>query len=477
MNLQSLQTDWEQFRRDFVSSRFTSCGYAGSDGIDRNVPSSITRKRTESSISNNNENNEHQKEEKEEHGDDDVDDEEDDQTWIPIINTRREDNQLQLSTKSNVLKLHIEHIDYQELFWRTPVMPYMLPKEGIVRKEMMITLTSEEKANEYFQRRDNYVSRCTNELVSERVLPLQRGLGNNLKPSPTPSITNQLFFPPFEIGFRGNHDARSLHVGVCQKEIECKKREERKAFPNCFVFYLRWSRNQGLTFEESHIKIFSTGNIDMPGINDPHLLMHVKQLIQQLVFPPTTLTSLGLQNTALSDSSSFWEIIQQAKVVLVNAEFQCNFTIDNVKLRDLFISSFGIKSELKNETPGLKCSLFVRRNLPLSSAAQSFKLDPEDEFNTKRSNCMKEKYFKITYTFFQSGEVLVSGACPETIIHFSFEFIRNVLLQNWKLIRSFIPRGHTKKAKKLRYVSKCKYTVRYDHLLETILDPTDWRCV
>ena len=464
----NLEREWNLFQKTFIKTHYTSCGYSGTDADERRFAfdeQSPKEEEEEPAVAN----------EKDEDDDGAVDEDEYPQfNMIPSINTKTQSGNLQLSTKSNVLKLNTDTVPYMELFWKTPVMPYMLAKEGIVRKEIMIALPTPERAEEYFQRRNRYLHNYKDQIVSERILPLNRGSSSINNQATTILFSNDA--ESTHIPYRGPQDTRSLHVGICQKEIECKKREERKAFPNCFVFYLRWSRNGGKTFEESHIKIFSTGKIDMPGINCPRQLHHIKELIQKLVFPLPMLEAIHLIDSPLRDSNTFWQTFDDAKVVLVNAEFQCNFRIQLQKLRDLLFTNYKLKSELKNETPGLKCSLFVRRNLSLNNVQQTFIVDPEDEFAAKRSLSVKTKYFKITYTFFQSGEVLVSGACPEEIIEFTFAFMKNVLLINWKSILAVHPRSQTKKSKKLQYVSKCKFSISFPYLLHTVLDrKVDWR--
>lgn len=478
-----IDSEWIQFRAQFLRNHYTSSGYTGCDADERGEAAAAAAA-TEATatatpkIKEEQENEVLVSEPEEEEEEDALEGDScsggggSSGDLIPFINTRTSDGRLNISTKSNVLKLNVSAVPYVDLFWKTPVMPYLLPREGIVRKELMVQLTTQQKADEYFRRRDAYVNRYPDQMISERMLPISSARG-------AAAGSGGLRFAPFETEekYRGVHDARSLHVGVCQKEIECKKREERKAFPNCFVFYLRWSRDGGLTFEESHIKIFSTGKIDMPGINCSRQLSHVKELIQRLVFSPAMIRAVGLREDLRVESPppSACLSSEEAKVVLVNAEFQCNFCINTTRLRDLLFRKFGLKSELKNETPGLKCALFVRKNAPLSRKEQNFQLAPEDELVHRQNKTVREQHYKITYTFFHSGEVLVSGACPEVFLLFTFDFIKEVMLENWRAIQSDAPRTNTKKAKKLRYVSKCKYTVRFQHLLDNILSPNDWR--
>jgi hypothetical protein len=448
-----IDDEWRHFRSAFLKNHFTSSGYAGCDADDRwddlSPPLLLLQpERDEEGNAVEEEKAEQEEEEAEE---------EEEEIFVPAINTRRKDGRLSISTKSNVLKLAWDHVPYIELFWKTPVMDYLSPSEGIVRKELMISLSSIDKATAYFDRRDRYCQLYPDQVVTERLLPLARGPTSDLRKS-----ENRLMFPPFDRTWRGSQDTRSLHVGICQKEIECKKRDQRKAFPNCFVFYLRWSRDPFTTlFEESHIKIFSTGKIDMPGLNNEQQSIHVEQLIQDWVFPPAMFDVLHL-----SPPSTLWKRFPEAKIVLMNAEFQCNFPLQTNALRDLLLQQYRLSSELKNENPGLKCTLYLDSRLPLSLPEQTFRLPDEGA----AAHCGK-----VTYTFFHSGEVLVSGACLESMLLFTFDFIRHVLLTHWKEIRSTAIRQHSKKAKKMQYVSKCKIPITFDHLVHQVLNPTDWR--
>ena len=62
-----------------------------------------------------------------------------------------------ISTKTQSLKVVGElPMSFPELFWHVPLVPYMQPREGAVKKELRVELKTEEEVCAYEAPRDAY---------------------------------------------------------------------------------------------------------------------------------------------------------------------------------------------------------------------------------------------------------------------------------------------------------------------------------
>ena len=135
-------------------------------------------------------------------------------------------------------------IEIKKVFWKIPVIRYVHPVEGVIKKQIKFSTTSKAEYEEIMTR----ISRekcCDNQEIE--------------------NIDN----PDGRIKFK---DQRKINIGLCKKDIlncRCKKK---RAFFNCFVLIVRvedeMSPPGARTFKEMHIKVFNTGKIEVPGIQN-----------------------------------------------------------------------------------------------------------------------------------------------------------------------------------------------------------------
>ena len=62
--------------------------------------------------------------------------------------------EIYISTKSKIAYLNRE-IDLKEIFWNIPIVPYAMPKNGVVKKQMKIVSKSKEEFEEYQKKLEN----------------------------------------------------------------------------------------------------------------------------------------------------------------------------------------------------------------------------------------------------------------------------------------------------------------------------------
>ena len=139
-----------------------------------------------------------------------------------------------ISTKSKVAYLNIP-IDLS-IFWKIPVIPYSTAENGIIKKQIKSNTSNIED----FEKIQEYL---TKEVYYEQQI--------------ITSINN----PSGRIKFK---DSRKITIGMSKKDIMSYRSKKKSAFYNCFVLIMRIKIND--IFKEFHVKVFNTGELDIPGI-------------------------------------------------------------------------------------------------------------------------------------------------------------------------------------------------------------------
>jgi hypothetical protein len=79
------------------------------------------------------------------------------------------------------------------------------------------------------------------------------------------------------------NDIRKITIGMCKKNIMSYRRKDKQAFYNCFVLILRLKMD-GL-FKECHVKVFNTGKIKIPGIQNDSMFTIILDKIINIIQP------------------------------------------------------------------------------------------------------------------------------------------------------------------------------------------------
>ena len=135
-----------------------------------------------------------------------------------------------ISTKTKIAYLNA-FIDLKTLFWLIPVIPYAVPSNGVIKKQI--------KFNSLLQEEVDYIK---NKLVNE--------------PYYEEYVMTSIDNPNGRIKFK---DIRKISIGVSKKDIMSYRCKRKSAFYNCFVLILRIKVEEN--FKEFHVKVFNTGKI------------------------------------------------------------------------------------------------------------------------------------------------------------------------------------------------------------------------
>lgn len=279
-------------------------------------------------------------------------------------------SELYISTKSKIGYLD-KPVDLS-VFWKIHVIPYHLPKNGVLKKQIKINSKTKEDLAELQTKLEKEVH--YNQLVITH-------------------IDN----PNGRIKFR---DVRKITIGISKKDIMTLRTAERHAFYNCFVMILRL-KIHGI-FKEFHIKVFNTGKLEMPGIQNDEIYYLVLDAIVNILQP--------FYDSKLS-------YCDKSDTVLINSNFNCGFYINREVLIDILKQKYNIQAIYDPCTyPGVQCK-FYYNNEP---NAKQTGLQPPADSNISVTT--------VSFMIFRTGSVLIVGMCEEYVLVDIYNFLK-VLFQ------------------------------------------------
>jgi TATA-box binding protein (TBP) (component of TFIID and TFIIIB) len=289
-----------------------------------------------------------------------------------------------ISTKSKVAYLNTP-VDLN-IFWKIPIIPYSTASNGVIKKQ----IKSNTNTLEEFDKIQGYLK---NELYYEEQI--------------ITSINN----PSGRIKFK---DSRKITIGMSKKDIMSYRSKKKSAFYNCFVVILRIRIDE--IFKEFHVKIFNTGELDIPGIqsesNFEVVLKTIIDLLQPFIEEP-------LSYKQISDT------------VLINSNFNCGFFINREILFDILRDKYKIQSIFDPcSYPGIQCKFYYNNNIndDIQSGIQI-----SNEAKKKSLNHLEST--RVSFMIFRTGSVLIVGKCNEKVLMQIYDFLVNILITEYSQIR------------------------------------------
>ena len=284
--------------------------------------------------------------------------------------------EIYISTKSKIAYLNRE-IDLKEIFWNIPIVPYAMPKNGVIKKQIKFNSTTQEEV-------DIIQENLKKELYfEEQVLT---------------SINN----PNGRIKFK---DIRKISVGISKKDIMSYRSKKKSAFYNCFVMILRIKINE--IFKEFHIKVFNTGKMEIPGIQNDAIYETVLSTILTTLQPHIK-ESLGY--------------LQKSDTVLINSNFNCGYYISREVLFDILKQKYNIQCIYDPcSYPGIQCKFYYNPNVEVQTGKQ---ISAED----------KEKYpniVEVSFMIFRTGSILIVGMCDDNVLYVIYDFLKKILIDEY----------------------------------------------
>lgn len=281
-----------------------------------------------------------------------------------------------ISTKSKIAYL-TEPVDLR-IFWDIPIIPYATPKNGVIKKQIKINSKSQEELNDI-------QSRLQKELYFDE------------------HVMSHIDNPSGRIKFK---DIRKITIGISKKDIMSYRSKKKQAFYNCFVMIIRLKID--VDFKEFHIKVFNTGKLEIPGVqNDEMFEMVLKSIIQ--ILQPHSPTQLCYNKT--SDT------------VLINSNFNCGFYIDREMLYDILRSKYNIQAIYDPcSYPGIQCKFYYNKDIGVQTGKQI-----TTENKGKYTNIVE-----VSFMIFRTGSVLIVGMCEEDVLIEIYNFLKLLLLAEFE---------------------------------------------
>jgi TATA-box binding protein (TBP) (component of TFIID and TFIIIB) len=272
---------------------------------------------------------------------------------------------LYVSTNTIISFLN-QPIDLKTTFWKIPVLSYYEPKVGIIKKQMKFNSTSEEEVKE----------------IEANVQLYDYGYSTILQ-----HIDNAK-------GMIKYKDIRKVTIGISKKDIVSYRVKQKGAFYNCFVLILRVHIGM---FKEFHVKIFNTGKIEIPGVQN---MEHIPVIIETLLHVLRPLYPTILYNKSCEET------------VLINSNFNCGYFINRASLYQLLITKYNISAVYDPcSYPGIQCKIYYEEGVTTNPTP-----------------------IAISFMIFRTGSILIVGKCSNTVICEIYKYLVHILFEEYPQI-------------------------------------------
>jgi len=278
-----------------------------------------------------------------------------------------------ISTKSKIAYLNYP-IDINYVFWNIPVISYSTPTCGIIKKQIKINSDTQENLN-FIQEKMKDYTYCDEQIITH--------------------IDN----PSGRIKFK---DSRKISIGISKKDIMSIRGKKKSAFYNCFVLIIRIKVDE--LFKEFHIKIFNTGKLEIPGIqNDKTFELLLTEIIN--ILQPFVAEKLGYKENS-------------TETILINSNFNCGFLINREMLFDILKYKYNIQAIYDPcSYPGIKCKFYYN---PEINNKISFAI-------TEENKNLYKNIVEVSFMIFRTGNVLIVGKCEEYTLRIIYGFVKEML--------------------------------------------------
>ena len=307
-------------------------------------------------------------------------------------------SELYISTKTKIAFLNV-NIDIYNIFWKLKVIDYDDNVEGIIKKQIKISCLSHDELNN-----------INDKLKNEKYIKCH--------------IINSIDNPDGRVKFK---NIQKISIGLSKKDILNARSKEKSAFYNCFVVTLRIFFNN--KFREIHIKIFNTGKIEIPGVqNDDIFYKTIETIIKYL----QNFNEIKIEY----DKNNIENI-------LINSNFNCGFCINRESLYNILRHKYKIHSCYDPcSYPGVQCIFHYN----LKNKIQTGYIKDDDN---------KEDIIKISFMIFRTGSILIVGKCSDECIYKIYNFIKELLYKEYnKIVDDFCTKNKEINVKKNKRLCK-----------------------
>ena len=293
-----------------------------------------------------------------------------------------------ISTKTKIAYLNTP-IDLKNIYWKVPVIPYSTPTNGVIKKQMKFNSIEREE-----------LTLIQNKLIGE--------------PCYEENVITHIDNPDGRIKFK---DIRKISIGISKKDILSYRCKKKSAFYNCFVLILRLKIAD--KFKEFHVKVFNTGKLEIPGVQNEQCFLMILDEVINIIQPHMPDDVLGYK----PDST---------ETVLINSNFNCGFFINRESLFDILKLNYNIQCIYDPcSYPGIQCKFYYNPELEIQNGCQ---LSASASLEKRGKNC-----YEVSFMIFRTGSVLIVGKCDENAIMLIYNFLKIILNNEFKNISQKMP--------------------------------------
>jgi len=272
-----------------------------------------------------------------------------------------------ISTKTVISFLN-ECINLGDTFWKIPVISYTTPTIGVIKKQLKINSCTVDEVT----------------LIDDKIQQCEYGYSTIMQHVET---------------LRGDiakyKDVRKVTIGISKKDILSSRIKKRGAFYNCFVLIIRIKTIN--KFKEFHVKVFNTGKIEIPGIQDKTHIKYITDVLLDTlrIYYPNIVYNKSLEET-----------------ILINSNFNCGFYINRGSLYQILRKKYNISAVYDSSSyPGIQCKIY---------------------YNDKVVTTIES--IVVSFMIFRTGSVLIVGKCPDHVIHAIYDYLTIILRDEYKNI-------------------------------------------
>jgi TATA-box binding protein (TBP) (component of TFIID and TFIIIB) len=257
--------------------------------------------------------------------------------------------------------------------------------EGVIKKQIKLNFTTREEVELF----DSYVKKDP-----------------YIKPGDIHTIS-KIDNPNGRIKFK---DIKKIDIGFCKNDLLKQKKKTKSAFYNCFVLIYRvLIQNK---YKEIHIKMFNTGKIEIPGIQNDEMVDIAVDKIKRILQPHYDF--------------EVKEILEKRENILINSNFSCNYYINREELFKILKTKYHVKCSYDPcSYPGIQCKY-------------------------------KLSHGNISYMIFRTGSVLIVGKCEnDDELYTIYDFIKNIFYEEFMNI--YEENNEVKQIKNKKKIKKTLY--------------------
>jgi len=294
-----------------------------------------------------------------------------------------------ISTQTKIAYLN-QPVNLNEIFWNIPVINYQDNVEGVIKKQMKINCLTKNETEKLEDKLKNAKGVVITDIIQKIDNPHAR-----------------------KVKYK---DVRKINIGLCKKDLISYRTKRKGAFYNCFVLIMRLKNNN--VYKESHVKIFNTGKLEIPGIQESSYLNKILDALV-ICLQPYFKTTLS------------WNV-NDVETVLINSNFTCNYYIDRDILSQILKYDYNLHVVYDPcSYPGIQCKFYYNKDNLLNNGI----CNCEKKCTKKGSGKGENQCLEISFMIFRTGSVLIVGHCDEYILNKIYIFLKEILIKECPKIK------------------------------------------